>query len=57
LHAIADPFLWQPLPKGQKRKWEDWEYVWNFGMWGSFAYLAVGLYYKPDDGYVDCLTN
>jgi len=40
----------KPLPKGQKRKWESWEYIWNFGIWGCFAYAGIGLYYKPDMG-------
>ncbi|KAG8947714.1 hypothetical protein FRC04_010488 [Tulasnella sp. 424] len=38
----------KPLPAGQKRKWEDWELVWYLGMFGSMAFAAVGLYYKPD---------
>ncbi|KAF8328219.1 Ndufb11, NADH dehydrogenase 1 beta subcomplex subunit [Cantharellus anzutake] len=36
-----------PLP-GQKRKKEDWEYIWYWGMFGSLALASVGLYYKPD---------
>lgn len=38
----------KPLPPGQKRKREDWELIWYFGMYGSMALAAVLLYYKPD---------
>ncbi|ORY95281.1 hypothetical protein BCR43DRAFT_492733 [Syncephalastrum racemosum] len=27
---------------------EDWENMWYAGMFGGFALVAVGLYYKPD---------
>ncbi|KAJ1674478.1 hypothetical protein EV182_003198 [Spiromyces aspiralis] len=33
---------------GQKVEKEGWEAAWKYGFWGSFAVLAVGLYYKPD---------
>ncbi|KAF8511702.1 ESSS subunit of NADH:ubiquinone oxidoreductase, partial [Gautieria morchelliformis] len=36
-----------PLP-GQKRKREEWELIFYWGMFGSMALAAVGLYYKPD---------
>ncbi|KAL6310011.1 ESSS subunit of NADH:ubiquinone oxidoreductase-domain-containing protein [Sparassis latifolia] len=38
----------KPLPPGQKRKREDWELLWYIGMFGSMAFAAVFLYYKPD---------
>jgi len=38
----------KPPPPGQKRKREDWETLWYWGMFGSMAVAAVGLYYKPD---------
>jgi len=38
----------KPPPPGQKRKREDWELMWYFGMFGSMALVSVGLYYKPD---------
>jgi len=38
----------KPLPAGQKRKREDWELIWYFGMFGGMALAAVGLYFKPD---------
>ncbi|GJJ08772.1 hypothetical protein Clacol_002991 [Clathrus columnatus] len=41
----------KPLPQGQKRKREDWELLWYYGMFGSMALAAVGLYYKPDTRY------
>ncbi|VDB99700.1 unnamed protein product [Peniophora sp. CBMAI 1063] len=37
-----------PLAPGQKRKWEWWEPLWYFGMYGGMAAAAVGLYFKPD---------
>lgn len=42
----------QPPPPGQKRKKEDWENVWYYGMYGGMALAAVLLYYKPDTRYV-----
>ena len=42
----------QPLPPGQKRKREDWELMWYFGMFGAMAFTAVGMYYKPDTRFV-----
>jgi len=38
----------KPLPPGQKRVKEDWENIWYIGMFGSIAFAAVLLYYKPD---------
>ncbi|KAF8585576.1 hypothetical protein K439DRAFT_1652927 [Ramaria rubella] len=38
----------KPPPPGQKRKREEWELIFYWGMFGSFALAAVGLYYKPD---------
>lgn len=38
----------KPLPPGQKRVKEDWENIWYWGMFGSMAFAAVMLYYKPD---------
>jgi len=38
----------KPPPPGQKRKREEWELIWYWGMFGSMALAAVGLYYKPD---------
>ncbi|KAF4622897.1 hypothetical protein D9613_001868 [Agrocybe pediades] len=38
----------KPPPPGQKRVKEDWENVWYIGMFGSMAFAAVMLYYKPD---------
>ncbi|KAG6878380.1 hypothetical protein C0993_007562 [Termitomyces sp. T159_Od127] len=37
-----------PPPPGQKRVKEDWENIWYIGMYGSMAFAAVMLYYKPD---------
>lgn len=42
----------QPPPPGQKRKKEDWENVWYYGMYGGMALAAVLLYYQPDTRYV-----
>jgi len=42
----------KPLPPGQKRIKEDWENIWYWGMFGSMAFAAVILYYKPDTRYV-----
>jgi hypothetical protein len=36
-----------PLP-GQKRVKENWENAWYIGMFGTMAFAAVMLYYKPD---------
>ena len=36
------------MAPGQKRKWEWWEPLWYFGMYGGMAAAAVGLYFKPD---------
>ncbi|KAF9512889.1 hypothetical protein BS47DRAFT_1021219 [Hydnum rufescens UP504] len=38
----------KPPPPGQKRERQDWEVLWYWGMFGSMAVAAVGLYYKPD---------
>ncbi|KAJ8469440.1 hypothetical protein ONZ45_g16885 [Pleurotus djamor] len=38
----------KPPPPGQKRVKEDWENIWVIGMFGSMAFAAVMLYYKPD---------
>jgi len=27
---------------------QDWELLWYWGMFGSMAVAAIGLYYKPD---------
>ncbi|KAF9044782.1 hypothetical protein BDZ89DRAFT_1008255 [Hymenopellis radicata] len=37
-----------PPPPGQKRVKEEWETSWYIGMFGSMAFAAVILYYKPD---------
>ncbi|KAF9069109.1 ESSS subunit of NADH:ubiquinone oxidoreductase-domain-containing protein [Rhodocollybia butyracea] len=39
----------KPPAPGQKREKEDWENIWYFGMFGSMAFAAVMLYYKPDN--------
>jgi hypothetical protein len=46
--AIAILTGFQPLPAGQKRVKEDWENIWYIGMFGTMAFAAVMLYYKPD---------
>ncbi|CAD6590857.1 MAG: hypothetical protein TREMPRED_005904 [Tremellales sp. Tagirdzhanova-0007] len=38
----------KPLPKGQKRKWEDWELIYYVGMFGTLACATVVYIYKPD---------
>ncbi|KZS93083.1 hypothetical protein SISNIDRAFT_486016 [Sistotremastrum niveocremeum HHB9708] len=38
----------KPLPPGQKRKREDWETIWYWGMFGGMAFAGVMLYFKPD---------
>jgi len=38
----------KPPPPGQKRVKEDWENIWYIGMFGTMAFAAVMLYYKPD---------
>jgi len=38
----------KPLPPGQKRVKEDWENIWYIGMFGTMAFAAVMLFYKPD---------
>ncbi|KAF9270288.1 hypothetical protein L218DRAFT_848857 [Marasmius fiardii PR-910] len=38
----------KPPPPGQKRVKESWENIWYIGMFGSMAFAAVMLYYKPD---------
>ena len=42
---------WKHLAAGQKRKWEWWEPIWYFGMYGGMALAALGLYFKPDTRY------
>ncbi|KAI0800908.1 ESSS subunit of NADH:ubiquinone oxidoreductase [Fomes fomentarius] len=41
-------FAEKPLPPGQKRKRESWEFAWYVGMYGTMGVAAVLLYYKPD---------
>ncbi|KAF8237787.1 hypothetical protein L208DRAFT_1355780 [Tricholoma matsutake] len=38
----------KPPPAGQKRVKEDWENIWYIGMFGTMAFAAIMLYYKPD---------
>lgn len=38
----------QPPAAGQKRKKEEWENLWYYGMYGSMGLATVLLYYKPD---------
>ncbi|CAO1636977.1 unnamed protein product [Parajaminaea phylloscopi] len=38
----------KPLKKGEKRKREDWELIWYFGMFGGIALAVVTQMYKPD---------
>jgi len=38
----------KPPPPGRKRVKEDWENIWYIGMFGTMAFAAVMLYYKPD---------
>ncbi|KAJ4489326.1 ESSS subunit of NADH:ubiquinone oxidoreductase-domain-containing protein [Lentinula edodes] len=40
----------KPPAPGQKRVKESWENIWYIGMFGSMAFAAVMLYYKPDNG-------
>jgi len=51
--GITRPFSLpdQPLPPGQKRVKEEWENIWYIGMFGTMAFAAVMLYYKPDTRY------
>jgi hypothetical protein len=49
LQAFIDSFMFiKPPPPGQKRVKEDWENIWYIGMFGTMAFAAVMLYYKPD---------
>lgn len=47
----------QPPPPGQKRKREDWELIWYIGMYGTMAFIALGLYFKPDTRCVRMLST
>ncbi|CAE6423635.1 hypothetical protein BN14_01385 [Rhizoctonia solani AG-1 IB] len=38
----------KPPPPGQRRKKEDWEFLWYAGMFGGMVFGGVLLYYKPD---------
>ncbi|KAG8736632.1 hypothetical protein FRC12_017524 [Ceratobasidium sp. 428] len=38
----------KPPPAGQRRKREDWEFLWYTGMFGGMLFAGVLLYYKPD---------
>ncbi|QRV76308.1 hypothetical protein RhiJN_04323 [Ceratobasidium sp. AG-Ba] len=38
----------KPPPAGQRRKREDWEFLWYTGMFGGMLFGGVLLYYKPD---------
>ena len=38
----------KPPAAGQKRKWEDWEYIWYPGMGACTLLLVVGGIYRPD---------
>jgi len=37
-----------PHRQARSEKKEDWETIYYWGMFGSMAVAAVGLYYKPD---------
>lgn len=47
----------QPLPPGVKRRREPWELPWLIGMFGSFAFITVALYYKPDTRCVSTFSK
>lgn len=50
-HRLTFFSAMKPPPPGQKRVKEDWENIWYIGMYGSMAFAAVMLYYKPDTRY------
>ncbi|KAL5640959.1 hypothetical protein ACGC1H_001439 [Rhizoctonia solani] len=38
----------KPPAPGQRRKKEDWEFLWYGGMFGGMIFGGVLVYYKPD---------
>mmetsp|Transcript_19326 Transcript_19326/g.32804 ORF Transcript_19326/g.32804 Transcript_19326/m.32804 type:complete len:123 (-) Transcript_19326:536-904(-) len=38
-----------PLPAGQKRVWETWEYIYYPMMGGAFVLYGLIFYFKPHD--------
>ncbi|CAO1634251.1 unnamed protein product [Jaminaea pallidilutea] len=38
----------KPLKPGEKRKREDWELLWYWGMFGGMAFGVITQLYKPD---------
>jgi hypothetical protein len=47
-HVNGRLFNETPPPKGQSRKWEDWEAPWYLGMFGAAGILFFGLNAKPE---------
>jgi len=39
-----------PLAAGQRRKWEEWEYIWYPTMASAALILTFGLTSRPDSG-------
>lgn len=37
----------QPLPEGQSRQMEDWEYFWVPGMGLAFVLYGTAYYFRP----------
>ena len=37
----------QPLPEGQRREWEDWEYSWMTMMPLGFVLYGIAYYNRP----------
>ena len=46
-HPCPPPFFWQPLPEGQSRQWEDWEYSYTPLMISAFVIYGAAYYYRP----------
>ena len=43
----------KPLKPGEKRVREEWELIWYTGWGVSLAVLAVGFYFRPNNGLLD----
>ncbi|OZJ06096.1 hypothetical protein BZG36_01015 [Bifiguratus adelaidae] len=47
----------KPVAHGLRRKKEDWESLWLWGMGGGFVFIGLQLYYKPDTSVTTWATK
>lgn len=43
----------KPLKPGEKREWEDWQFIWTVGLGGCFSILFIGHYFRTEPNLLD----